>query len=239
MNKNKVYKIAFSALQEKGIFDGKIDYILEKDSGINDKRYICYLSRKNEIEDMYSVTIDTNRKVNSYNVPNWDFNIDDFLFNDLENDYRILEMSADTHYGVWYQIDKLRDEINNTDGLQKYLAYCKQNHIDKNFMKQFYKEIDVMDLYQEKVNNYVIISSTDVGTNSVVLAYNKNAPSPYVTWETTPNRQYGYSSGHYFSSLKSAFHDYQKRTNDCLESHFQFEKTKLQIKENKEKAIER
>ena len=47
MNKNKVYKIAFSALQEKGIFDGKIDYILEKDSGINDKRYICYLSRKN------------------------------------------------------------------------------------------------------------------------------------------------------------------------------------------------
>ena len=185
MDKNKLHEVALSSLQDKGILDGKIEYILQKDSGKNEKKYICYLSRKNEIEDIYSVTIDTNDKVNSYNVPNWDFNIDDFLFKDLENGHKILEMSADTHYGVWYQIDKLRDEINNTDGLQKYLAYCKQNHIDKNFMKQFYKEIDVMDLYQEKVNNYVIISSTDIGTNSVVLAYNKNAPSGTTSRKST------------------------------------------------------
>ena len=52
MDKNKLHEVALSSLQDKGILDGKIEYILQKDSGKNEKKYICYLSRKNEIEDI-------------------------------------------------------------------------------------------------------------------------------------------------------------------------------------------
>ena len=35
-------------------------------------------------------------------------------------------MNADTHYGVWFQIDEMREEINYTDGLQNYLSYVRK-----------------------------------------------------------------------------------------------------------------
>ena len=100
-----------STMQDKGIFDGKIDYILQKDFDSKGHQYVCYISRKIEIEELYSIIIDTNGKIHSFDVANWDFNIEDFLFKYLENDYKILEMNADTHYGVWFQIDEMREEI--------------------------------------------------------------------------------------------------------------------------------
>lgn len=228
-----------STMQDKGIFDGKIDYILQKDFDSKGHQYVCYISRKIEIEELYSIIIDTNGKIHSFDVANWDFNIEDFLFKYLENDYKILEMNADTHYGVWFQIDEMREEINYTDGLQQYLSYCKKNHIDKNFMKLFYKEIDVMDLYQEKNGNYKIIASLDIGKSSVVLGYNENSPSPYVTWKTTPGRKTGYYTGHYGVTKESAFNDYKKRCKECFNEHLNRESQKLGIKEKRDKGVER
>jgi hypothetical protein len=130
MNIDQLHEQIFSIMQDKGIYDGKIDYILQKDFDNKGHQYVCYISRKTEIEELYSIIIDTTGKIHSFDVANWDFNIDDFLFKDLENDYQILEMNADTHYGVWFQIAEMREEINFTDGLLKYLSYCKKNHID-------------------------------------------------------------------------------------------------------------
>ena len=38
-----------STMQDKGIFDGKIDYILQKDFDSKGHQYVCYISRKTEI----------------------------------------------------------------------------------------------------------------------------------------------------------------------------------------------
>lgn len=239
MKNNELHQKIHDFLEEKQIFDNKIDYILKKDFDNKGIQYVCYISRTEHIGELNSLIFDVNEKVYSFNVADWDFNIDDFIFHDLQNDYEIYEMSADTHFGVWNQIDELRDEIQYDDGLQKYLTYCRQNHIDKNFMKQFYSEIDVMDLYQEKNGNYVIIASCDIGNSSVVLGYNQNSPSPYVTWSATPDRKHGYYTGHYGVSKESAFNDYKKRCKDCLDNYLSKEKDHLEIKDKKSKGAER
>jgi len=106
-------------------------------------------------------------------------------------------------------------------------------------MKLFNREIDVMDLYQEKNGNYIIIASFDIGNSSVVLGYNENSPSPYVTWKTTPDRKTGYYTGHYGVTKESAFNDYKKRCKECFNEHLNRESQKLGIKEKRDKGVER
>ena len=82
MNIDQLHEQIFSTLQDKGISDGKIDYILQKDFDNKGHQYVCYISRKTEIEELYSIIIDTTGKIQSFDVANWDLNIDDFLFKD-------------------------------------------------------------------------------------------------------------------------------------------------------------
>ena len=228
----------FEYLDNNDIFGYQINYILERNSNKDDNQYLCYLSSNENSDVIYQIQINNKNEFKLHQIEDWDYSIDTHLFEDLENGYQIYEMTSDTHYGIWSQINESKDDIEYREGLQLYLSYCKQNKIDKNFMKLFHKEIDVMDLYQEQVNNYKIIASTDISSNSIVLAYNEQAPSPYVTWETTPDRKNGYSSGHYFSSLKSAFCDYKKRVQLGLDNHISYEMNKLEIKREKSKEIE-
>lgn len=239
MKSNELHGKVFTVLREQEIYDGKINYILKKAFSIEGTQYVCFASSLSDNEKLYSIIFDINENIHSFNIADWNFNIDDYLLRYLENGYDIHEMSSDTHYGVWCQIDESRDEIEYKNGLQSYLHYCIQNNINEKFMKNFHKQVNIMDLYLEKNQNYKIIASTDVGKNSVVLGYNEKNPSPYVTWSTDPNREYGYSSGHYFVTLESAFKDYKKRTKECLESHFRFEKNKLNIKDKDTKGAER
>ena len=179
----------FEYLHDKDIFNCQIDYILERHPNKDDHQYLCHLSNNEDPNILYQIQINDKNEIKLTPIEDWDYSIDAYLFEDLENGYQIYEMTSDTHYGIWSQINESKNDIEYQKGLQLYLSYCKQNKIDKNFMKLFHKEIDVMDLYQEQVNNYKIIASTDIGSNSIVLAYNEQAPSPYVTWETTPDRK--------------------------------------------------
>lgn len=227
----------FEYLDNNDIFGYQINYILERNSNKDDNHYLCYLSSNENSDVIYQIQINNKNEFKLCRIEDWDYSIDTHLFEDLENGYQIYQMTSDTHYGIWSQINELKDDIDCTKGLQLYLSYCKQNKIDKNFMKLFHQEIDIMDLYQEQVNNYKIIASTDIASSSIVLAYNEKAPSPYVTWKTTPDRKNGYSSGHYFSTLKSVFSDYKKRAQLCLNSHISYEMANLNIKQVKDKNI--
>ena len=106
----------------------------------------------------------------SWPIHEWDFNIDENVFAELEDGYEIRYMPLETHFGMWYVLNEYREDINHTEGMQKYLYYCVKH--DK-----------------------------------------KTAPSPYVTWSTTKNRQYGYEIGHYFKSKNDAFDDFESRCN--------------------------
>ena len=79
-----------------------------------------------EIIQFAPYTTNENGYENGYmNVPEWDFNFDTYLFEELQKGYEIGYMSDDCHYGVWQIIDEwYPEDIENKEGVQKYLKYC-------------------------------------------------------------------------------------------------------------------
>lgn len=66
----------------------------------------------------------------------WDYSIDEHLFEKLENGMELLSMSDVTHLVAWCDIDKLYPEgIVHKKGMQNYLKYCKENGITKQYIE--------------------------------------------------------------------------------------------------------
>lgn len=111
--------------------------------------YILYNKLKNEFkvlisggyESSYEDTIDvfSNRVTNEMYVPEWDFNFDYYIFNELEiNSNRLLYVSPNTHYGLWNSLHELYpNDIDCKKGVQKYLKFCKQNKITKEIIEKY------------------------------------------------------------------------------------------------------
>ena len=78
-----------------------------------------------------------------WNVPEWDYNFDYYIYNLLEENWEIGYMTPEVHYGIWNSINELYPEdIDYKEGVQKYLKYCKENNISKEYLdKQMEKEI--------------------------------------------------------------------------------------------------
>ena len=190
-----------------------IHYILQR----SPTSFKSLVSSKEDPDIIFEVNI--NKSSESFiRIPDWDFNIQDYLFYDLEDGYEIVYMPLDTHYGIWLSVDQLRDEIYMKQGLQSYLSYCQINEITPSAIKALEKErIDITDLYKETNQGYTIIKSMNIDQDPIVLAKRNRNPSPFVTWHTSTNRKYGYSNGHYFSSYDDAFKDYEERCKDLLD----------------------
>lgn len=77
-----------------------------------------------------------------WNVPEWDYNFDYYIYNLLEENWEIGYMTPEVHYGIWNSINELYPEdIDYKEGVQKYLKYCKENNITKEYLdKQMEKE---------------------------------------------------------------------------------------------------
>lgn len=151
-------------------------------------------------------------------IAEWAYNIDDYDFESLQEGYEIAYISMAGHYNFWCMLEQwMPDDIQNIEGMQKYLTYCKTNGITKELIETMVglelKE-DAMKYYVEQNQGYTIISEINIDDHSILLGENKNAPSPYVTWKTTPSREDGYTSGQYFSSEKEAKRNFMKRANN-------------------------
>lgn len=98
------------------------------------------LKVKDDCQNCYAVATDGDRIIGFnpfeseiYNLPDWDFNIDTALFEELEGNREIIYMSMDCHYGIWFDVSRLYpNDIEHKEGMQKYLKYCKKNKIDFN-----------------------------------------------------------------------------------------------------------
>ena len=215
-----------------------IDYILDKqqeDGTIqvkalahneSDSSHICEIQLDNQGHTEYGI------------VPDWDYNVDSYLLDDLEDGYQIKYMPLEDHAGHWYCINELRGEINAEHGLQLYLAYCQTHGITHELLSTVRKDVpDIQNLYQEVNQNYKIIAEAICGHNAIVLAYNKKASQRYVTWDTTQNRNHGYDQGHYFNDYAKAFKDFEVRSHDMLDNKIimEKEKSKPKLKKSKEK----
>lgn len=111
--------------------------------------YILYNKLQNEFrvlisdgyESSYEDTIDvfSNRVTNEMYVPEWDFNFDYYVFNELEiKGNRLLYVSPNTHHGLWNSLHELYpNDIDCKKGVQKYLKFCKQNNITKETIEKY------------------------------------------------------------------------------------------------------
>ncbi|MEF2663364.1 MAG: hypothetical protein U0M92_03490 [Bacilli bacterium] len=87
-----------------------------------------------------------------WTIPEWDFNFDEYFFKELQNGYEIGYITNDTHYGLWNTIADLypSNELNNENGVKKYLQFCKENNITKEYLDDVMKmQIpDIMKYYE-------------------------------------------------------------------------------------------
>ena len=236
MNKQltEIINIAKQSFHDHDEKDMKINYILSRKGGENSPSYLCLASSRSDSDEIRCITIDNEKKINYQNVPEWDFNIDDYLLSDLEDGYQITYMTLENHYNIWCAIEEWKDDIQHQDGLYSYLNHCKNNGITPEVISLLGLEnVDIMNLYQETNENYKIIGETKVGDQSIVIAHNPKSHSPFVTWKTTPTRTRGFDIGHYYSRFKDAYEDYKKRCNEIMEDHLNIQYRKIKPK-NKE-----
>lgn len=235
MNKQltEIIDIAKQSFHEHDEKDMNINYILSRKGDENSLSYLCLASSTSDPDEIRCILIDDKQITYKY-VPEWDFNIDDYLLSDLEAGYQIEYMALEDHYNIWCAIEEWKDDIQHQDGLYSYLDHCKKSGITPEVISLLGLEnVDIMNLYQERNENYKIIGETKVGEQSIVIAHNPKSPSPFVTWKTTPNRTRGFDIGHYYSRFKDAYEDYKKRCNEMMEDHLNIQYRKIKPK-NKE-----
>ena len=82
-----------------------------------------------------------------------DFDPDRLLFSYLEDNFEIIEFDIDAHSDVWFGVNAFgADSIIFPKGFQQYLAFCKQNDVTAERLKQNckYEGIDLMKHFQRK-----------------------------------------------------------------------------------------
>ena len=93
---------------------------------------VKYLLENEQTGELYLLASDNNEtaiefrlrngKFDYYNVPEWDYNFDYYLYNYFENGFDIVDMSYDTHYSLWNSIKELYPEdIDYKEGVKYYI----------------------------------------------------------------------------------------------------------------------
>lgn len=112
--------------------DKKIDYILYK----LDTKETNILASDSFGSNAIEFTPLSKDYVNGYNlVPEWDYNFDYYIYNLMEEEWKIGYMTPEVHYSIWNSINELYpNDIDFKDGVQNYLRYCKDNNITKEYL---------------------------------------------------------------------------------------------------------
>lgn len=109
--------------------DKKIDYILYKPDKMETN--ILASNSNDEVIEFRSNTNDFNY------VPEWDYNFDYYIYNLLEENWKIEYMTPEVHYSIWNSINELYpNDIDYKDGVQNYLQYCADNKITKKYLDE-------------------------------------------------------------------------------------------------------
>lgn len=230
----KIFNIVKQSFNDYDENRMNVNYILSRKEENASFSYLCLASSKSDPDEIRCIRISKENNITYEHVPDWDFNIDDYLLSDLEDGYQIEYMPLEEHYNIWCAIEQWKDDIQHQDGLYSYLDHCKKTGVTQEAISLLELEkVDIMDLYKEKNGGYKIIGETKVGDQSVVIAHNPKSPSLFVTWKTTPSRVRGFDQGHYFSRFKDAYGDYKIRCNEMMENHLNIQYRKIKAK-NKE-----
>lgn len=195
-----------SLMKDRAVLEDSYEFLLN--SPDFDKYHIKFILSNNKLE--YSVFAIDEESLISFNPysneeiytqQDWMWNIDNF-FELLEDNQTIEYMTLDTHLAFHKMIDKEIDDISATDGLNKYIEYCKINNITANKFLLLDKSfnVDIQQYATLKTNlGYEIINELKVGNRIYVMgrkSSNKLKLTPFATWESNGLHVYGHSSYH-------------------------------------------
>ena len=85
----------------------------------------------------------------------WNYNLDTEIFEYLEKGYEIGFMSDEWHYNIWTILEEtdIKEDIDYKTGMQKYLKYCKDNEITKDYLEKDFFDVKVFDIMQYYEDN--------------------------------------------------------------------------------------
>lgn len=142
--------------------DYKLQYILSKNNEITD---IIYADDSNVIE-VNSDNLKIKKLKKGYSV------LDEILLPEIEKGKQIEFMSDEAHDYMWYIIDEYYpDDLENKEGMVKYLEYCKNNQITMEYLnKKFDSDpSDLLAFYDTlhdyfEVKDFQVVMSKDIFT---------------------------------------------------------------------------
>lgn len=149
-------------LEEKGFEKAEILYVLENTKDIKDSiSGVC-----DHNYEMYEAIL-KNREVNY--CYDWDYNVDEYIFENIEKDFNIGFMAMEFHKVIWTSVEDVGvEDIQYKLGLQKYLKYCKENNIDKATIEKETESENIPDLmqYYDEKTNYITMENGQVQMSS-------------------------------------------------------------------------
>ena len=152
--------------------------MLDNNNEFKDYKLECIMIDNDNIEKSYGILINDEeiafiemykKDINKITDAELTFNLgEDNIFESLENNMKIGYMSMGVHHGLWLEVSHYYPEdTKHKNGVQKYLKYCRENHITKeNIDKTFidtspYENVpDIMKYYngeKEKCNKNIDI----------------------------------------------------------------------------------
>lgn len=148
-NMNEYVKRAYDEISSFLLEDNKNMHI---DSIIFDEKTKSTYTIATDGNDIcYSFDPYSKYESNGYNiVPEWDYNFDYYVYDLLEKGCDIGYMTDEMHYGIWNSINELYpNDIEFTDGVLRYVEYCKNNNITKEYLdsKVDLETPDIMPLF--------------------------------------------------------------------------------------------
>ncbi len=103
--------------------DYKVEYILLDN---NTKEMSVCASNDDSLIEIDPATLEIRE------LADWAYSFDTDVFSELQNGKNIKYMSMSTHYNIWNEIEMYYpSDIENKEGLNMYLKYCKDNNINK------------------------------------------------------------------------------------------------------------
>ena len=111
----------------------EVDYAL-----VNKDTNDYYVIASNGTEELIEFSKGTEYEEKKFDkVWEWDFNFESYLFDYLNKGFEIQYMSDVIHYAVWQEIERCYpDDYLSTRGLYKYIEYCKNNNISKEYLDE-------------------------------------------------------------------------------------------------------
>lgn len=138
----------------------------------DEKTHSTYTTATDENGTCFNFDPYSKYEPNGYNIiPEWDYNFDYYVYDLLNKGCEIGYITDNMHYAIWNSINELYpNDIEFTDGVKKYVNYCKENDITKEYIysKTNLETPDIMPLFNNEKLRVLYIESNKLPEERII-----------------------------------------------------------------------